>query len=115
MSALDKFSFLNTAHGMEFCGDMEDVYLDAMQEYVDGDNSTLLKEYADAKDYKNYRVQVHSLKSSSRMIGADELADKALALENAAKEENGEYIAQNNIPVVNEYQELMQKIREALA
>ncbi len=115
MGALDKFTFLNTAHGMEFCGEMEDIYLDALQEYVDGDNSALLNQYKDAEDWKNYRIQAHSLKSTSRMIGADELADKALELEMAGKDENGDYIKAHNDEVVAEYLDMMNKIREALA
>jgi len=37
------------------------------------------------KDYKNYEILVHAIKSSSKMIGAMELSEKALALEKAAE------------------------------
>ena len=35
------------------------------------------------KDWKNYTVKVHALKSTARVIGAEELSEKARRLENA--------------------------------
>ena len=41
--------------------------------------------YYDKEDWKNYTVKVHALKSTARLIGAEELAEEALALELAGK------------------------------
>ena len=46
----------------------------------------------ETKDWETYRIEVHALKSSSRQIGALELALMAEELEKAAREENIERI-----------------------
>ncbi|MCQ2601823.1 MAG: ATP-binding protein [Treponema sp.] len=43
--------------------------------------SNLIEEYLAKKDYKNYTIEVHALKSSAKIIGADELSEKAKELE----------------------------------
>jgi len=45
--------------------------------------SELIKQYYETEDWKNYTIEVHALKSSSRQIGAGELAKKAELLEKA--------------------------------
>ena len=41
--------------------------------------------FLEEKDYKNYEILVHAIKSSSKMIGAMELSEAALKLEKAAE------------------------------
>ncbi|MCR5772016.1 MAG: response regulator [Butyrivibrio sp.] len=48
----------------------------------------LIEEYAQNKDYENYTIQVHSLKSSSRLIGAIKLSKDAEYLEKCGDEKN---------------------------
>ena len=45
------------------------------------DTRSRLEEYKDAEDIKNFTITVHGLKSTSKMIGAMELSEKALELE----------------------------------
>ena len=52
-----------------------------------------LKKALAEHDMKGYCARVHALKSTSRMLGANGLADLALAHENAAKEENADFIS----------------------
>lgn len=52
----------------------------------------LIKEYAENKDYENYTIQVHSLKSSSRLIGAIKLSKDAEYLEKCGDDKNSEEI-----------------------
>ena len=46
-------------------------------------------------DIKNYTIKVHALKSSLRIIGAEELADEAQKLEDAGKRNDNDYIDTN--------------------
>lgn len=64
------------------CGGRE-VLLDAMHDfYVAVDSkSALIEKYAAEKDWKNYTVLVHALKSSSRLIGVAGLSAAAARLE----------------------------------
>lgn len=48
--------------------------------------SDLIEEYLAKKDYKNYTIEVHALKSSARIIGANELSEKAKELESLGNE-----------------------------
>jgi HPt (histidine-containing phosphotransfer) domain-containing protein len=48
-----------------------------------------IRTFLEEKDYSNYVVEVHSLKSSSKTIGLGELSQRAKELELAGK--NGEY------------------------
>ena len=76
------------------CGSI-DILMVALKEYY----STIKKRaddiesYSRYKDYRNYTIQVHSLKSSSKLIGALELSEKAAYLERCGDEENGVVIA----------------------
>lgn len=45
-----------------------------------------LNVFFDSEDWENYTIKIHALKSSSKLIGARELSDKAYALEMAGKE-----------------------------
>ena len=73
--------------GLFYSGDSEELYLEILKEYVMDSEHKLseIKKYYDEKDWQNYSITVHALKSSSKSIGASELADIALHLELASK------------------------------
>ncbi len=77
---------VDTAKGMEYCQNEEDIYRDVLSEYAQESNTrrVLIQECYDKKDWENYGIYVHSLKSTSRMLGADELSGLAAGLEKAA-------------------------------
>ena len=75
---------LNTADGIAHCGSV-DSYLDALTVFAQSVTSGA-KEIANfykMSDWKNYTTKVHALKSSARVIGANELSDRAKRLEDA--------------------------------
>lgn len=76
------------------CGSAE-VLMVALKEYYASIKKRAddIEMYARQKDYRNYTVQVHALKSSSRLIGAIELSEKAAYLEKCGDEENSVAIA----------------------
>ncbi|MBR5913185.1 MAG: response regulator [Selenomonadaceae bacterium] len=81
---LNKISGINVKDGIEHCGDVES-YLDALTVFAQSVTAGA-KEIADFyrnNDIKNYTVKVHALKSSARVIGANELSEKARRLEDA--------------------------------
>ena len=57
-------------------------------------------------DWKEYGIYVHALKSTSKMIGAMELSELALRLEEAAKN--------NDVELIKGKHELMMKRYEAV-
>ena len=68
----------------------------------------------ESKSPENYRIQVHALKSGSRTIGANELSDEALHLEEAAKSGDTDYIRSNTQRVLEQYRALTERIRSVL-
>ena len=66
------------------------------------------------EDYGNYRIQVHALKSTAKMIGADALSRTAKEMEDAAKESNDVYIKAHHQALQEEYRGTARLIAEAL-
>lgn len=64
----------------------------------------MIKEYYETENWKNYTVEVHALKSSSRQIGAVGLAQKAERLETAGNELDIETIRSNTQAALEEYE-----------
>lgn len=105
---------LNTENGLMYCGGMEDFYFEIIGDYINGDKRAQLEEDLKNTDYENYRIGVHSLKSSSRTIGADTLSDHAKFLEDACKANDRDYIFKNHDRVMEEYGVLLDQLKDAL-
>lgn len=52
---------------------------------------------------EDYRIRVHALKSTAKMIGAENLSDLAKDLEMAAKEKDWDFIEKNHKEVLDQY------------
>ena len=66
------------------------------------------------KDFANYTIFVHALKSTSKMIGAEKLSEQARLLEMAGKKEDIHYIVENHQKVMELYEEALEEIRDYL-
>ena len=75
---------INSAEGVEHCGDV-DAYLDALTVFANAVTSGAdeIENYFNGGDWKNYTTKVHALKSTARVIGANELSERAKRLEDA--------------------------------
>jgi CheY-like chemotaxis protein/HPt (histidine-containing phosphotransfer) domain-containing protein len=91
--------------GLVYCGGDKDFYYSILEEYGrDGSKKTgELERLYEQKDWKNYGIQVHSLKSTSRTIGADGLSEAAAELERAAKNEDEDLIRSLHPKVLSLY------------
>ncbi len=105
---------LNTELGLEYCGDMEDLYEDMLRDYIDGDHIDELEGFFADENWADYRVSIHGVKSTTLMIGGEDLSAKAKELEMAAAEGNADFIKENHSKVMDEYKSLLQKIKEAI-
>ncbi|MCR4807106.1 MAG: response regulator [Lachnospiraceae bacterium] len=65
-----------------------------------------IKKMYDSGDIENYTIKVHALKSSARIIGAMELSEMALELEEAGKAGDRDLIDKNTDPLLKKYLEL---------
>jgi CheY-like chemotaxis protein/HPt (histidine-containing phosphotransfer) domain-containing protein len=61
-------------------------------------------------DYKNYEVYVHALKSTSRMIGASELSERAKELEDLAKKGGARITEEMQDELMSQYEKAVNAI-----
>lgn len=94
--------------GMTYCGDKEG-FRDILQIYHSegAKRKASLEESFQNGDWKNYVITVHALKSNSRGVGANELADLALNLEMAGKEGRIDYIYEHHQEMMDQQDELL--------
>lgn len=111
----EKFRFLDVQTGMKYCMDSEEFYLEMLEEYVQSDRTQMMEQCVQQMDWKNYQIQVHSLKSNSLSIGAVELSEHAKAMEMAVKDGHMDYVEQERVNLLNEYKEILQRIKEELS
>ena len=92
----------------------EDVYLKILAEYASEfeNRSRSIKEYYEKKDWENYSVYVHSLKSTSRTIGATALSGIAAELEAAANNRDENTIMQKHESAIAQYTKIASVIRD---
>ncbi len=79
---------LDTALGIRYCGDSEEVYREVLTEFCDvetEDRQKIERTYWEG-NWKDYAIIVHGLKSSALSVGAKKLSEEADGLERAAKE-----------------------------
>ena len=108
---IEKLSvILNTKSGISYCVNDIDFYLNVLSLFTAPDRyEALLKAY-EQKDLESYRINSHSLKSTSLTIGADALSAMAKGLEKAAGEKDIDYINMHHDEVMAVYMKLMTEI-----
>ncbi|MBQ9376255.1 MAG: response regulator [Schwartzia sp.] len=97
LARLEGQDWIDVSLGVENSGS-EEAYLPLLKifyETVDERADEIEKFCAD-RDFKNYTIKVHALKSSARLIGATAFGEDAQKLENAGKLEDEEYIRAHN-------------------
>ncbi len=102
---------LDTETGISYTGG-EDKYISALQRFYKNyeKNRAKVCEYLLAKDYENYMITVHALKSNAKMIGARDLSTLFETLETAARNNEIGLIEPQNAVALKEYDELIQKL-----
>ena len=104
LEALKGQDLIDVADGLVHSGDL-DSYIPLLKlfyESIDDKAAEIEKYYAD-RDYKDYTIKVHALKSSARIIGAAEFGEEAQKLENAGKSDDIDYIRKHHYDFMQEY------------
>ena len=98
--------------GIQNCGDTE-VLLAALKEYHSSiqNKANLIEHYAKEKDYKNYTIQVHALKSASLMIGAKELGEMAAHMEACGDKQDSVEIENKTPELLALYRSYLDKLK----
>ncbi len=104
------FKILDIPTAVEAAEGDKDTVLFLLQSFADNEKKTRkdITESYESKDYKNFTIFVHALKSTSRMVGANKLSEKAKDLEMAGKDDKIDVITAG-------YEELLKMYDEAIA
>ncbi len=82
------------------------IYKTVLEEYYHNidKKAELIRSHKEKGDIRSYTIEVHALKSASRQIGAEQLADLAAALEAAGNNHDLDYINNNTKAMLEYYQ-----------
>ena len=84
--------------GLRYCQNDPDTYRSILREYAQNIDEKLtgLRSCLDRESWKNYAIIAHSIKSTSRMIGATALSEAAAALEAAADADRADTVQEGH-------------------
>ena len=75
---------------------------------------TLIRTHYADRNWSDYKIQVHALKSAARTIGADTLSEMALEQENASKECDENAIDKGYEPLMAKYEQVVNDLVKIL-
>lgn len=106
---------VNVDQSLELFGDME-TYDETLEEFLAGvgEKLTNIEKYKEASDMANYAILVHSLKSDSKYLGFQTLAELAYNHEMASKANNTEFVYTNYDALMKEAERIVKLASEYL-
>ena len=102
--------------GLKFCQDDESFYRALLAEYAYGEleKAHNLQKSFETENWHDYSIYVHSLKSSSKMIGASALSMRAAKLEAAANSVDSGTIHAEHGSMMEEYELMTAVVRSVI-
>ena len=106
---------LDVEKGLLYCGGTNS-YMEILGQYCRNGNDHIAKieKLFEEKDWKNYTIEVHALKSMMMSVGAMPLSEQAKQLELAGKRGDAAWIMVSHSSMIMEYKRVLNVIREAL-
>ena len=119
--AKEKFTRLEengfyTESGLRYCSDDIGLYEEILVNFAKDSESKIadIEASFQKQDYESYEIMVHTLKSTSKTVGADTLSEMAKAAEVAAKNGDAVYIRENHEELLDKYRETAQYVLDVL-
>lgn len=106
---------VNVEKSLELFGDM-DTYNETLETFLGEIDEKInnIKKYKEIADMANYAILVHSLKSESRYLGFDKLADICLQHELKSKENDATYVNNNFNILLTELNNILEIVKQYL-
>ncbi|MBR6273933.1 MAG: response regulator [Lachnospiraceae bacterium] len=103
---------LDVDEGVSYAAGDEDFYLEMLKEYARSADGKCdeLEGYYNNEDWKNYKIQIHAIKSTSKTIGAEKLSDAAKALESASGNSDLDFMKKHHHEFLAEFKKLSGQI-----
>ncbi len=104
---------IDTAHGMEYSMNDKDMYKDMVQMFIDQRDQNLsdINGAFEKKDWDNYRIKVHGLKSNSRLVGGMDLGSLAEKCEHAARDKDEATITAEQANLMSLYDQTIEALK----
>ena len=111
-----KFHTLDIPTAVESAEGDKDCVIFLLESFRDneGKNRNDIVTSFEKEDYPNYTIFVHALKSTAKMIGANDLSEKARLLEQAGKDGDIDYIRSHHDEMIQEYSKVVEEIKDYL-
>ncbi|MCR5397954.1 MAG: response regulator [Lachnospiraceae bacterium] len=105
---------IDTLSAMKYCQNDSSFYVMLLKNFaLDFDNKAPeLKTLFEEKNWHDYSIRVHALKSASKMIGHDEMSSLSSRLEEAAKADDGHAVEAEHGKLMSMYTEVVSLIRQ---
>ena len=110
------FEYIDVPSAIESAEGSQDTFRFLLESFRDNSSKNkndIIASY-EAEDYTNYTIYVHALKSTSKMIGALVLSEKARLLELAGKEQKIDYIKDSHDEVIDLFENVIAEITDYL-
>ena len=102
--------YIDKATAMQYCANDEELYNEILEIYISDNKLSELREHYSAKNYKALAITAHTIKSTSKNIGAVNMSELALGMEMAAKKEDINYIDEHIDELEKVYSNLLDKL-----
>ncbi|MCR5575904.1 MAG: response regulator [Oscillospiraceae bacterium] len=103
---------IDTKSGLNYCMNDEGFYMSLLMQFESeySEKRSRIENCFAENDLLNYKILVHGLKSTSKMIGCTELSENARQLETAAREGRTEYITSHHAGIMEMYEKTVRAI-----
>lgn len=107
---------IDMEQGIACCGMDKEAYMEVLKIYYESVDNRIddFLRFLEGKDYKNYVIAVHGLKSSSASIGAKEFSELAKAHEFAGKEGRYDFIHEGIDKLIADYRVIKHEVYNIL-
>lgn len=107
---------IDTQDGLGYCGSDIALYEEVLRQFVSSAETRgpLLETLLEQQDWQRYGIEVHSVKSTARLIGAKAVSEEAARLESAAGSGDAAFIRLHHTPFADAYAALAGAIDQAL-
>ena len=112
----DNLTLFDCNRGLVYAGGDEETYREILTLFVNTfpKKSACIEEFFHNQNWRNYEIDVHALKSTSKSVGAAMLSELAKELEFAAKADNSQLINEKNSELLELYKKTVEEITQFL-
>ncbi len=110
----DNVRLINEEVALKYCGGSKELYRQVLGVYIESYDEKVERLNSDLQsgDFEDYRIQIHSLKSTSLNIGATALSEFAKNVETALKDGNEAFAIENHDSILKKYSEVLEEIKK---